>query len=133
MERMFMLMYMMSQPGRITEITAIRHQDTMNGGVRNILAHNGMMCMVLPFWQQVQGIIKDVVIRSPFMWPDEVVRKAEDSVVEEREARRAASERQENNSGRPNEDDHNDHDDHGGGSNSGRNDTIEDPDNDVGF
>ncbi|RFN42597.1 ATP-dependent dna helicase, partial [Fusarium flagelliforme] len=129
MERMFMLMYMMSQPGRVTEITGVRHQNTINGGVRNILAHNGMMCMVtlyhkgfrltgqakvihryfpravgelllwylwlvLPFWQQVQGIVKDAVIRSPFVWPDEVVRKAEDSIVEEREARRAALERQ---------------------------------------
>ncbi|KAH7169652.1 uncharacterized protein B0J16DRAFT_245989, partial [Fusarium flagelliforme] len=34
------------QPGRVTEITGVRHQNTINGGVRNILAHNGMMCMV---------------------------------------------------------------------------------------
>ncbi|EXM12685.1 hypothetical protein V3481_007249 [Fusarium oxysporum f. sp. vasinfectum] len=152
MERMFMLIYMMSQPGRVTEISGIRHQNTMNGGVRNVLAHNGMMCivtlyhkgfrltgqakvihrylpravgellvwylwLVLPFWQQVQGIVKDAVIRSPFVWPDEVVRKAEDSIVEEREARRAASERQDNNSSMHNEDD----DDGGSG---GRDDDI---------
>ncbi|KAH7159302.1 hypothetical protein DER46DRAFT_472399, partial [Fusarium sp. MPI-SDFR-AT-0072] len=33
-------------PGRVTEISGIRHQNTMNGGVRNVLAHNGMMCIV---------------------------------------------------------------------------------------
>ncbi|KAG7405148.1 ATP-dependent DNA helicase Q5 [Fusarium oxysporum f. sp. rapae] len=81
--------------------------------------------LVLPFWQQVQGIVKDAVIRSPFVWPDEVVRKAEDSIVEEREARRAASERQDNNSGMHNEDDDN-------GGSGGRDDDIENPD-DIGF
>ncbi|KAG8664705.1 uncharacterized protein FPOAC1_013485 [Fusarium poae] len=173
MERMFILMYMMSQPGRVTEITGIRHQNTMNGGVRNILAHNGMMCivtlyhkgfrltgqakvihrylpravgellvwylwLVLPFWQQVQGVVKDAVIRSPFMWPDEVVRKAEESIMQEREARRAALERQSQNGGMHNEDD--DDGGEGGGRGDG-NRVIEnphDPDNpgnadDIGF
>ncbi|RSL82730.1 hypothetical protein CEP52_016890 [Fusarium oligoseptatum] len=128
MERLFMLMHMVGgQPARATEILGIRHINTVNGGVRNIFAHNGMTCfvtayhkgfratgqvkvihrylpqaigellvwylwLVLPFWQQVQGIIKDAPIRSPFMWPDEVVRKSEGSVVEERERRQAALE-----------------------------------------
>ncbi|KAL3588248.1 hypothetical protein FPOAC2_14147 [Fusarium poae] len=161
MERMFMLMYMMSQPGRVTEISGIRHRNTMNGGVRNVLAHNGMMCivtlyhkgfrltgqakvihrylpravgellvwylwLVLPFWQQVQAIVKDAVIRSPFVWPDEGVRKDEKSIVEEREARRAASERQNNNSGIHNgkdgDGDSDDDDDNGGGRDGGRDD-----------
>ncbi|KAG8670796.1 hypothetical protein FPOAC1_004030 [Fusarium poae] len=165
MERMFMLMYMMSQPARIPEMSGIRHQNTMNGGVRNILAHNGMMCvvtlyhkgfrltgqakvihrylphavgellvwylwLVLPFWQQVQGIVKDAGIRSPFMWPDEVVRKAEGSIVEEREARRAALERHSQNGGGMHEED----DDNSGGSTE----NPHDPDNpanadDIGF
>ncbi|KAF5654878.1 atp-dependent dna helicase, partial [Fusarium circinatum] len=130
MECMFMLMYMMSQPGRVTEITGIRHQNTMNGGVRNILAHNGMMCVVTLYHKgfrltgqakvihrylprAVQGIVKDAGICSPFMWPDEVVRKAEGSVVEEREARRAALERQSQNGGSMHEED--DDDIRGGG------------------
>jgi superfamily II DNA helicase RecQ len=136
MERLFMLMHMVAgQPARATEILGIRHKNTMNGGVRNIFAHNGMMCfvtsyhksfratgqakvihrylpqalgellvwylwLVLPFWQQVQGIVKDAPIRSPFMWPDEVVRKSEGSVVEERERRQAALERRGDDSGR---------------------------------
>jgi hypothetical protein len=147
MERLFMLMHMVGgQPARATEILGIRHQNTMNGEVRNIFAHNGMMCfvtsyhkgfrstgqakvihrylpralgellvwymwLVLPFWQQVQGIVKDAAIRSAFMWPDEVVRKAEDSIVEERERRQAELERQNNNSGKSNDDDDDDDDD----------------------
>jgi hypothetical protein len=162
MERMFMLMYMMSQPGHVTEISGIRHQNTMNGGVRNVLAHNGMMCvvtlyhkgfrltgqakvihrylpravgellvwylwLVLPFWQQVQGIVKDAVICSPFVWPDEIVRKAEDSEVEAREARRAELERQDSRGG--GSDRRDDYDDGGGGD---RDDIIKSPD-DIGF
>jgi hypothetical protein len=125
MERMFLLMHMVSgQPARATEILSIRHKNTMNGGVRNIFAHNGLICfvtsyhksfratgqakvihrylprevsellvwylwLVLPFWQQVQGIIKDAGIRSSYSWPDEVVRKVEISETEQRERRQA--------------------------------------------
>jgi hypothetical protein len=48
MERMFMLMYMMSQPGRVTEITSVRHQNTMDGGVRNMLAHSNTLSPGIP-------------------------------------------------------------------------------------
>ncbi|EXL40012.1 hypothetical protein FOCG_17407 [Fusarium oxysporum f. sp. radicis-lycopersici 26381] len=48
--------------------------------------------LVLPFWQQVQGIVKDAGIRSPYLWPDEVVRKADISETEQRERRQAETE-----------------------------------------
>ncbi|KAM6523080.1 hypothetical protein FSOLCH5_003699 [Fusarium solani] len=178
MERLFMLMHMVAgQPARATEILGIRHKNTMNGGVRNIFAHNGMMCfvtsyhksfratgqvkvihrylpqalgellvwylwLVLPFWQQVQGIVKDAPIRSPFMWPDEVVRKSEGSVVEERERRQAALERRGDDSrrrggkyrnGSESDDDNgdNDDDDDGGDDDDG-NSRDEDNDNRTG-
>ncbi len=108
-ERLWMLVHMTSgQPGRSTEISGIRFVNTANGGVRNILAHDGMMCfvtsyhkgfrstgqakvihrymprevgellvwylwLILPFWQQVQGIVKEADVCSPFLWADEIV------------------------------------------------------------
>jgi hypothetical protein len=83
----------------------------------------------------VQATVKDAVIRSPFVWQDEVVRKEEKSIVEEREARRAASERQNNNSGIHNDKDDDDDDDDGGGRDGGRDDRddgLGHPD-DIGF
>ncbi|RKK63864.1 hypothetical protein BFJ69_g16845 [Fusarium oxysporum] len=147
MERVFLLMHMVSgQPARATEILSIRHKNTMNGGVRNIFAHNGLMCfvtsyhksfratgqakvihrylprevsellvwylwLVLPFWQQVQGIVKDAGIRSPYLWPDEVVRKVDISETEQRERRQAEMETGSGNGGRGDDDDDDDDDD----------------------
>ncbi|KAJ3469903.1 hypothetical protein MRS44_000002 [Fusarium solani] len=130
MEKMFLLMHMVGgQPARSTEILGIRYKNTMNGGVRNIFAHDGLMCfvtsyhksfratgqakvihrylprevgellvwylwLVLPWWQQVQGVVKDAGIRSPYLWPDEVVRRDEVSETEQRERRQAEMESQ---------------------------------------
>ncbi|KAI8416192.1 hypothetical protein FOFC_02501, partial [Fusarium oxysporum] len=141
-----LLMHMVSgQPARATEILSIRHKNTMNGGVRNIFAHNGLMCfvtsyhksfratgqakvihrylprevsellvwylwLVLPFWQQVQGIVKDAGIRSPYLWPDEVVRKVDISKTEQRERRQAEMETGSGNGGRGDDDDDDDDD-----------------------
>lgn len=116
---------------RSTEILGIRYVNTINGGVRNILAHNKMMCFVtsyhknfrqsgqtkvihrylprevgellvwylwlaLPFWQQVQGIVKDADNRSPFLWSDEVVSRAGgEGETERRERQRKEQEERE--------------------------------------
>ncbi|KAH7232453.1 hypothetical protein B0J15DRAFT_572377, partial [Fusarium solani] len=37
------------QPARSTEILGIRYKNTMNGGVRNIFAHDGLMCFVTSY------------------------------------------------------------------------------------
>jgi hypothetical protein len=50
--------------------------------------------LVLPWWQQVQGVVKDAGIRSPYLWPDEVVRRDEVSETEQRERRQAEMESQ---------------------------------------
>ncbi|TVY64128.1 hypothetical protein Focb16_v014221 [Fusarium oxysporum f. sp. cubense] len=43
----FMLMHMLGgQPARSTEILGLRMWNTMNGGVRNIFIHEGMVCFV---------------------------------------------------------------------------------------
>ena len=122
-ERMWMVMHMVAgQPARSAEILGIRYINTVHGGVRNILAHNGMICLVmsdhdntrstsearvihrylprevgellvwylwlaLPFWQEVQGIVKQADIRSPFLWPDEVVSRTEEESETERRER----------------------------------------------
>jgi RecQ family ATP-dependent DNA helicase len=113
-ELLWMLMHMVAgQPARTTEMMWIRLVNTVNGGLRNIFAHNRMMCfatsyhkgyrntgqakvihrylpreigellvwymwLILGFWQEVQGIIKDADRRSPFLWADEIVSRAED-------------------------------------------------------
>lgn len=105
-ERLWMIMHMVAgQPARSTEILGIRFVNTVNGGIRNILAHNKMMCfvtsyhknyrstgnvkvihrylpreidellvwylwLVLLYWQQVQGVIKQADNRSAFLWAD---------------------------------------------------------------
>ncbi|MDB5910917.1 MAG: hypothetical protein JWP34_5031, partial [Massilia sp.] len=110
-ELLLMLMHMAGgQPGRAPELIGIRHSNTANGGVRNVFAHQGMMCfvtvyhknyqsseqvkiihrylprevgellvwylwLVLPFWQEVEGMVKEGDDVSAFMWDDEVVRK----------------------------------------------------------
>lgn len=121
-ERLWMIMHMVAgQPARSTEILGIRHVNTVNGGIRNILAHQRMMCfvtsyhkgfrqtgqakvihrylpreigellvwylwLVLPFWQQVQGIVKQADNCSPFLWSDEIVSRTEaESDTERRE------------------------------------------------
>lgn len=122
-ERLWMIMHMVAgQPARSTEILGIRFVNTVNGGVRNILAHNKMMCFVtsyhknfrstgqakvihrylprevgellvwylwlaLPFWQQVQGIVKQADNRSAFLWSDEVVSRTEKEGETERRER----------------------------------------------
>jgi RecQ family ATP-dependent DNA helicase len=49
-ERLWMMMHMLGgQPARTTEITGIRMANTANGGLRNIFAHNGMMCFVTSY------------------------------------------------------------------------------------
>ncbi|OBS16845.1 hypothetical protein FPOA_12574 [Fusarium poae] len=106
MERMFMLMYMMSQPARIPEMSGSgtrthewRGQEHIGAQRHDVRGHVisqgipvdgsgqgdspvftacrgrviGVVFMVgFAIWQQVQGIVKDAGIRSPFMWPDEV-------------------------------------------------------------
>ncbi|KAL9572228.1 hypothetical protein ACKAV7_003641 [Fusarium commune] len=43
----FMLMHMLGgQPARSTEVLGLRMWNTMNGGVRNIFIHEGMLCFV---------------------------------------------------------------------------------------
>ncbi|KAL3595876.1 hypothetical protein FPOAC2_10246 [Fusarium poae] len=45
--QLFMLMHMLGgQPARLTEILGLRMWNTMNGGVRNIFIHEGMVCFV---------------------------------------------------------------------------------------
>lgn len=96
------------QPARAPELLGLRMWNTMNGGVRNIFIHEGMVCfvtmyhkafrksaeikvihrflprevgellvwymwLVLPFWQNVQGRVKQKRRRSAFLWADEVV------------------------------------------------------------
>lgn len=120
-ERLWMVMHMVAgQPARSTEILGIRMVNTVDGGVRNILAHNGMMCfvtayhknfrstgqakvihwylprevgellvwymwLVLPFWQQVQGLVKQAGERSAFLWADEIVKQEEEEEEKEEE------------------------------------------------
>ncbi|RKK65967.1 hypothetical protein BFJ69_g15825 [Fusarium oxysporum] len=49
-ERLFMLMHMVAgQPARAPEILGIRFRNTMNGGIRNVFAHRGMMCFVTSY------------------------------------------------------------------------------------
>ncbi|KDN59860.1 hypothetical protein CSUB01_11029 [Colletotrichum sublineola] len=49
-ERLWMLIHMLGgQPGRATELAGIRHSNTVNGGVRNIFAHEGAMCFVTAY------------------------------------------------------------------------------------
>ncbi|KAH7187386.1 hypothetical protein DER44DRAFT_636665, partial [Fusarium oxysporum] len=40
---------------RATEILSIRHKNTMNGGVRNIFAHNGLMCFVTSYHESFRA------------------------------------------------------------------------------
>ncbi|PWI64632.1 hypothetical protein PCL_09489 [Purpureocillium lilacinum] len=128
-ERLWMIMHMVAgQPAPSTEILGIRHVNTVNGGIRNVLAHRGMMCfvtsyhkgfrrtgqakvihrylprevgellvwylwLVLPFWQQVQGIVKQADDCSPFLWSDEIVSRTEaESDTERRERLRKEQE-----------------------------------------
>ncbi|KDN64750.1 hypothetical protein CSUB01_11123 [Colletotrichum sublineola] len=49
-ERLWLLMHMLGgQPGRATELAGIRHSNTVNGGVRNVFAHEGSMCFVTAY------------------------------------------------------------------------------------
>jgi superfamily II DNA helicase RecQ len=49
-ERLWMMMHMVGgQPARTTEITGMRMVNTANGGLRNIFAHNGMICFVTSY------------------------------------------------------------------------------------
>ena len=42
-ERLFMVMHM-AMPARAREFSNIRLQNTINGGIRNILGHGGIVC-----------------------------------------------------------------------------------------
>ncbi|KAH8658903.1 hypothetical protein BGZ61DRAFT_567388 [Ilyonectria robusta] len=59
------------QPARAPELLGVRMWNTINGGVQNIFIHEAML--VLPFWQNVQGTIKQKRRTSAFLWADEVV------------------------------------------------------------
>jgi hypothetical protein len=103
------MMHMLGgMPGRSTEVMGIRHSNTANGGVRNIMIDRGMVCfitsyhknyrsseqvkvihryvprevgellvwylwLVLPFWQQVQGMARGANEPSAFLWAREIV------------------------------------------------------------
>ena len=107
-EKLWLLVHIVSgQPARTTEILSIRHQNTSNGGARNIFISKGQVCfvtayhknfrqtnqakiihrfmpravgellvwylwLVLPFWQEVQGMIKGANKPSAFMWGEEM-------------------------------------------------------------
>ncbi|KAM7208117.1 telomere-linked helicase 1, partial [Rhypophila decipiens] len=111
-EGMLTIMHMLGgMPARSWELLEIRHSNTANGGVRNIIIDRGMVCfvtlyhknyrsseqvkiihrylpreagellvwylwLVLPFWQQVQGIVKGADDASGFLWADEIVQQA---------------------------------------------------------
>ncbi|KXH39658.1 hypothetical protein CSAL01_12557 [Colletotrichum salicis] len=126
-ERLWMLLHMLGgQPGRATEVSGLRIVNTVNGGVRNVFAHDSMMCfvtsyhkgyrttgqakvihrylprevgelfvwylwLVLPFWQEVQGIIQQANRYSAFLWADETVQQGEMSSHRDREGERDSS------------------------------------------
>ncbi|KAG5930765.1 hypothetical protein E4U59_000893, partial [Claviceps monticola] len=107
-EKLWLLVQMLSgQPARATEILGIRHQNTSNGGTRNIFISKGEVCfvtayhrnfqqtnqakiihrflpravgellvwylwLVLPFWQEVQGMLKGANKPSAFLWGEEI-------------------------------------------------------------
>ncbi|KAG6148290.1 hypothetical protein E4U37_007506 [Claviceps purpurea] len=107
-EKLWLLVHMLSgQPARATEILGIRHQNTSNGGTRNIFISKGEVCfvtayhknfqqtnqakiihrflpravgellvwylwLVLPFWQDVQGMLKGADKPSAFLWGEEI-------------------------------------------------------------
>ena len=107
-EKLWLLVHLTSgQPARTTEILSIRHQNTSNGGARNIFISKGQVCfvtayhknfqqtnqakiihrfmpravgellvwylwLVLPFWQDVQGMIKGANKASAFLWGEEI-------------------------------------------------------------
>lgn len=48
-ERIFILMHKLSMPARSPDISAIRYENTVNGGVRNIFIHNGMVSFVTSY------------------------------------------------------------------------------------
>lgn len=51
-----MIMHMVAgQPARSTEILGIRFVNTVNGGVRNILAYNKMMCFVTLYYKNFRS------------------------------------------------------------------------------
>ncbi|KAF4474120.1 Bloom syndrome protein-like protein [Colletotrichum fructicola Nara gc5] len=91
-ERLWMLMHMVAgQPARAPELAGIRHSNTANGGVRNVFAHDSMMCFVTSYHknyrqtgtakvihrylprEQVGGIIHQTDRKSAFLWADDVV------------------------------------------------------------
>ncbi|EMT67217.1 Putative ATP-dependent DNA helicase Q1, partial [Fusarium odoratissimum] len=90
--QLFMLMHMLGgQPARSTEILGLRMWNTMNGGVRNIFIHEGMVCFVTMYHkgfrqtdkvkvihrylprEKVQRRMKKKNRRSAFLWADEVM------------------------------------------------------------
>ncbi|GKU13616.1 unnamed protein product [Fusarium langsethiae] len=109
--QLFMLMHMLGgQPARSTEILGIRMWNTMNGGVRNIFIHEGMVCFVTMYHkgfrqtdkvkvihrylprEKVQRRMKMKNRRSAFLWADEVVRRGEDGGGSEQERQKAKEE-----------------------------------------
>ncbi|KAF4921051.1 ATP-dependent DNA helicase Q-like 3 [Colletotrichum fructicola] len=110
-ERLWMLLHMLGgQPARASELAGLRTVNTVNGGVRNIMVHDKMLCfitayhkgyrttgqakvihrylprevgeliiwylwLILPFWQEVQGIMNEASGYSAFLWADDITRQ----------------------------------------------------------
>ncbi|KAF5487470.1 hypothetical protein CGCS363_v013910 [Colletotrichum siamense] len=110
-ERLWMLLHMLGgQPARASELAGLRTVNTVNGGVRNIMVHDKMLCfitayhkgyrttgqakvihrylprevgeliiwylwLILPFWQEVQGIMHEASGYSAFIWADDIIRQ----------------------------------------------------------
>ncbi|KAK3933608.1 P-loop containing nucleoside triphosphate hydrolase protein [Diplogelasinospora grovesii] len=111
-ERLLMVMHMVGgQPARAPEIIGIRHSNTANGGLRNIFAHQGMMCFVTMYHKNyqsseqvkvihrylprevVEGIVTGGDQVSAFLWDDEVVRNERAKERDEEEGDEAENER----------------------------------------
>jgi superfamily II DNA helicase RecQ len=120
-EKMLMIFHIVGgQPPRAPEIIGMRYCNTVNGGIRNIFVHKGMVCfvaayhknyrsseqvkiihrylpreiseifirylwIVLPFWQQVQIVVREADEISPFVWSDVVVTPDQDKKKDEDE------------------------------------------------
>ncbi|KAG7406775.1 hypothetical protein Forpe1208_v014506 [Fusarium oxysporum f. sp. rapae] len=83
--QLFMLMHMTGgQPARSTEILGLRMWNTMNGGIRNIFIHEGMVCFVTMYHKGFRQSGKTKVIHRYL--PREVDEKREQEQKEEEAA-----------------------------------------------
>ncbi|KXH69608.1 hypothetical protein CSAL01_12759 [Colletotrichum salicis] len=86
-ERLWMLLHMLGgQPARASELAGLRTVNTVDGGVRNILVHNKMLCFVTAYHKgyrttgqakEVQGIMPEASGYSAFLWADDIIRQRE--------------------------------------------------------